>query len=231
LLARALFHADPDDLDWWQSLVVLTQRHRDAAGWATARLAHPDVPVRRFAAEALRFAGNGGEQPDERAAAALAARLPAEDDTDVLKELMLAFAVHRYFPPPLVELRPFATHPDPEIRATVAGHLYDPGSLSVLLAMADDPVPEVRAHALRTLVEAVTEIRDEAEYQQAAPDIQAAFIAHRIERDTRVRLEALAGLSLNGDRAAWAELHEIDDPDERIGRITIQYNRKFNVRG
>jgi hypothetical protein len=55
---------------------VLTQRHRDAAEWATARLAHPDVPVRRFAAEALRFAGIGGVHPDERAAAALAARLP-----------------------------------------------------------------------------------------------------------------------------------------------------------
>ncbi|XVU29272.1 HEAT repeat domain-containing protein [Actinoplanes sp. CA-054009] len=164
----------------------------EAFEWAIARIADPDVRVRRFAADVVEELSFDPKPSKAAAIATLTERLGAEDDGCALASVVIAYTQYHH-PDPRPELKRFADHRDPRVRAAVADGVGEP---ETLLALAGDPDGEVRAAALAWLFRRY----------DFAPAFAAAFAAHRDDEHVDARIPALAGLARAGDDAALAEL-------------------------
>ncbi|XVV16366.1 hypothetical protein ACQP2X_18990 [Actinoplanes sp. CA-131856] len=188
-LERAL--ADEDD--WDEAVRELAER--EAYDWAIARVADPDVRVRRFAADVVEELSFDPKPSKAAAIATLTERLAAEDDGCALASVVIAYTQYHH-PHTRPELRKLADHRDPRVRAAVADGVGEPATL---LTLAGDTDGEVRATALAWLFR----------LYDFAPEIGAAFAAHRHDEHLDARIPSLAGLARAGDDTALAELLEL----------------------
>ncbi|HWS39507.1 MAG TPA: HEAT repeat domain-containing protein [Actinoplanes sp.] len=209
LLARAVADRNPESVNWSEARFTVTGRPDAEATlrWALSVLDDPDPSARRFAADVVHCLSFDQEPSPDLACAALAARLPAEPDADVLISLITAFAEYRTagFLPEIVA---HAGHPDPMVRQRIAGILGlslplgadPPGEVMDLLTVfGHDPDPRVRASALQIS-------RDHAFEHPVTAQLIAA---NSDDPDLLVRVEVLAGLSRGGDVAAYEELRRL----------------------
>ncbi|MFF5083298.1 HEAT repeat domain-containing protein [Actinoplanes sp. NPDC000266] len=188
-LARAL----DGEAEWGEAVREVAER--EAFGWAVARLADPDMLVRRFAAGVVEELSFDPKPSPAEAIAALTERLDAEGDGCALASVVIAYTQYHH-PHARPELKKLAGHRDPRVRAAVADGVGEP---ETLLALAGDPDGDVRATALAWLFR----------LYDFAPAIAAAFAAHRDDDNLDARIPSLAGLARAGDDTALAELLEL----------------------
>ena len=203
LLERAVRNARPESKRWAHMVAKMrADPSVETFRWVSLRLADPRVLARRFAVDVLFSLAFEQRAWRAEAVAAIRPRLAVETDTQTLGLLLASLAEYSGFGP-LPEVRAYAGHPDPDIRAWV-GTLLDyalpePESVAVLLALTADPHPSARGTALRTL--AWSELDSEP--------LQTVFTARFDDEDPNVRWHALTGLALRGDDAAMGRIWQL----------------------
>ncbi|AEV84295.1 hypothetical protein ACPL_3400 [Actinoplanes sp. SE50/110] len=222
IAARAVHTAHPYSWDNAQAHTTIRERaERDAAvfDWLAARLTHPTVEHRRFAAEVVQGLCRR-ERPfdDAQAADIIAARIRDERDPVVLDNLIGAFAEFAFHARPGTDLRqilPHARHRDPLVRTRVAMELVlvtgsrrdetlpAPASsppaahIRTLIELAADPDPHTRATALGVLAGSYLD----------TTQVRTVFIDHLSDPHAPARVPAAAGLSLRDDVRGQDALH------------------------
>ncbi|MEU8330496.1 hypothetical protein [Micromonospora sp. NPDC048839] len=222
LLARALFHADPQSCDWVQAEVGMAYHltAEDQFRWAADLVAHPSVDTRRFATQLLHSLSCQEQPLKAQALEVLRPRLRAEDDPIALENVIGAFAEYTDRGD-LTDILHQAGHPDPDIRGCVAAmlgnaigehprlgphanlppHPFDtpPGVVATLIRLAADHDGGVRAGALLSLSESGLD----------TPAVRDLLTAHLTDDHLRARLHAAVGLALREDPHGLDALHEI----------------------
>lgn len=200
LADRGAAHPDPDHVDWWATLYVLTRRRSRRTWSAVAALRHhPGPGHRRFAADVLRCTTlfEDGTVPSyERETSELLAGWAAEEtDPEVLAAVLLAWASEHEHPEMAAAGLRYADHPSPDVRAAVPGCLEadpaEPRARAALLVLARDGAAEVRRTACGVLGRA----------HDGSADVRAALLALARDEDDEVRWGAAVGLADSDDRA------------------------------
>ncbi|MFG1842477.1 HEAT repeat domain-containing protein [Micromonospora sp. NPDC049175] len=221
LLARALFHADPQSWDWAQAQAGMADHlsAEDRFRWAANLVAHPSVDTRRFATQLLHYLGCDEQPLKAQASEVLRPRLRAEDDPIALGNVIGAFAEYTGRGD-VTDVLHQAGHPDPGIRADVAGvlsnaigehprlgiymnlppHPFDtpPGVVAALIHFAADRDGHVRATALLSLAESGLD----------TPAVLALLTAHLTDDYLYARLNAAIGLAIREDQHGLEVLRE-----------------------
>jgi hypothetical protein len=225
---RGVHTAHPYSWDYAQAHTTLRERvERDAEvfDWLTARLAHPAVEHRLFAAK-LVYGLCFRKRPfdDAQAADILADRIRDEPDPAVLEMLIGAFAEDVLRARPGTDLReilPHARHHDPLVRARVAMELIvatgsrrspmlrDPANpplsevITTLIELAADPDPDTRAAALGVLADSYLDTTQS----------HAIFTDHLSDPHPPARVQAAVGLTFRDDaHGQEALLRQQTDP-------------------
>ncbi|MEU1360090.1 hypothetical protein ABZ356_09640 [Micromonospora zamorensis] len=222
LLARALFHADPESCDWSQAQVVLAQpwSAEGSFRWAADLVAHPSVDTRRFATELLHSLGCQEQPLKEQALEVLRTRLHAEEDQIALNNVIGAFAEYTDRGD-LTDLLHHAGHPDPRIRGHVAGVLGNAIGEPPLLGMYASPSAETfdtPPHVVATVIQLASDgdggvrtgaLSTLAESGIDTPAIRELLAAHLTDDHLNARFSAAVGLAVREDRHGLEVLRQI----------------------
>jgi hypothetical protein len=229
LAERAVYGADPDSWDNAQAYTTIAQRAEDdpeVFDWLVARLVHPAVEQRLFAAQIVHGLSFSERPFDAQAADTLADRIRDEQDPAVLDSLVGAFAEYALRARPgtdLPEILPHARHHDPSVRARVAMELVVatgsrrnpllrgpanpplPAVITTLIELASDPDPDTRTAALHVL----------ADSHPDTAQLHAIFTDRLSDPHPPARIQAAVGLAFRDLRGREA-LHRLQtDPATR----------------
>ena len=227
LAERAVYTADPDSWDYAQAQTTIAERvghDAEVFNWLAARLVHPAVEHRLFAAQIAHDLSFREQTFDVQAVDTLADRIRDEPDPAVLDSLIGAFAEYGLRARPGTDLReilPHARHHDPSVRKRVATELVvatgsrrnpmlrGPASpplsavITTLIELAADPDPGTREAALHVLADS---------YLDTA-QVHAIFTGHLSDPHPPARIQAAVGLAFRDDLRGREVLYRLQtDP-------------------
>jgi HEAT repeat protein len=206
----------PEEDPYWDAVGALHWRGtREVLDRAVGLCRSPCAVERRAGADILGQLEVPERSFPEEGRGVLRAMLEREEDSGVLRAILIALSHHRS-PEIVAPASRFRRHADPNVRLAVVfalTGLEDAGSIGTLIELTSDSVAYVRDWATFALGSQIEQVD--------TTEIREALVERLADPDDDTRAEAIIGLARRGDRRMLPALRD-ELASGSVGRLAIE---------